>query len=166
MDERTGLDLPDLQMLENTRSTKVSSILTFQKPGLCSQCLQCIVWAIQYRQESLDSRYSTKEQISQIGVNPCCESMTIPHERQKQRKKTRNSVLLGFRSFYPKIACNMIKAKNKLDILRTFGDLIAIPVSDISQPAFCCILCTQETRWTLYILTIGKLRAETGRSCC
>lgn len=40
VDGRTGLDFPDLQMLENTGSTKASSSLTLHKPGLCSQCLQ------------------------------------------------------------------------------------------------------------------------------
>lgn len=43
---------------------------------------------------------------------------------------------------------------------------MAIPVSDISQPVFRCILYTQETTWTLCFLTIGELRAEAVRPCC
>lgn len=39
VDERAGLDFPDLQMLENTVDIKSSSFLTFHKPGLYSPCL-------------------------------------------------------------------------------------------------------------------------------
>lgn len=53
-----------------------------------------------------------------------------------------------------------------MDIFRTFGNLMAIPAGDISQPAFCYILYTRETTWTLYFLTIGELRAEAVRPCC
>lgn len=66
----------------------------------------------------------------------------------------------------PKITGNMVKARKRINIFRTFLSLLVIPVSDISQPAVSYILYTRETTWTLYFLTMCELRTEAVRPCC